>query len=125
MERSTLRNNRAGLGWLGVLLAGTVWFASVLALFFAMHHLSQPPTPLWAHPLHRQAGNYDFALAFWCTAFTLLQITSFLLFTFVFRAFWRLRSAVCFTLAVGLVIAGDAAGLLALLVWLGITLGAA
>ena len=63
-------------------------------------------------------------MVLWCTAFTLLQLASFLLFTFVLRASWRLRSAVCFALAAGLVITGDVAGLLALLVWLGFTLGA-
>ncbi len=90
-----------------------------------MHHISHASTPPRAHPAGTNASSSDLPVVLWCAAFTLLQLASFLLFAFVLRACWRLRSAVCFALAAGLVIAGDLAGLLALLVWLGVTLGAA
>ena len=113
------------LGWIGVLFACAVWIASVLALALAMHHISHAPAPPRTHPARTGARSSELAIALWCAPFTYQPLTSFLLFAFVFRASWRLRSAVCFALAAGLVMVGDGAGLLALLVWLGITLGAA
>jgi hypothetical protein len=59
----------------------------------------------------------------WAGAFTFFQLAGFLVFTFVFRAAWRLRAAVCFTLGAGLVMVGDCVGLVCLLVWLRLTLG--
>ena len=120
MELTAPNKNRALLGWVGILVSCAIWIASVLALAFVMHHLSSTST----HPVRTNPGSSDLAMVLCCAAFTLLQLTSFLLFAFTFRASWRLRSAVCFALAAGLVIAGDGAGLLALLVWLGVTLGA-
>ena len=122
MQRHTLS------GWIGILSASAVWIASVLALAYGMDHSAQVSLLQTVHPTtspHARASNFDLPMVLGCAAFTLLQLVSFLLFAFVLRAFWRLRSAMCFTLAAGLVIAGNAAGLLALLVWLGITLGAA
>ena len=125
MEFTAPNRNRALLGWIGILVSCALWIASVLALAFVMHHLSSTSThPVHTRPSSSSSGSSDLALVLCCAAFTLLQLTSFLLFAFVFRASWRLRSAVCFALAAGLVIAGDGAGLLALLVWLGVTLGA-
>ena len=121
MELKPHNQNRALLGWIGVLGACAVWIASGFALAIAMHQISHASNP----PARTRASSSELAMMFWCAAFTLLQLTSFLLFAFVLRASWRLRSAVCFTLAAGLVMVGDAAGLLALLVWLGVTLGAA
>ena len=118
MQRQTV------LGWIGVLLACSLWIASAGALAHALAHNAQTSSLLRAYPSRAQASNADLPMVLGCAAFTLLQLASFLLLAFVFRASWRLRTAMCFSLAAVLVMAGDAAGLLALLVWLGITLGA-
>ncbi len=117
---------QTALGWTGVLLACILWVASVLALAHAMNHLERASSLLRTYPGCGAPArdSSDLPAVLWCSAFSFLQLASFLLFTFVFRAFWRMRSAVCFSLAAGLVIVGDAAGLFALLVWLGLTLGA-
>ena len=99
-----------------------MWLASGFALALAMRHGIQSAHAAGAQ--HAKPGSAISFMAAGCLVFTLLQLASLFLFAFVFRAAWRLRSAVCFSLAAGLVILGDAAGLLALLVWLGITLGA-
>lgn len=115
-------------GWIALLAASSVWITSVLALAFAMGQGIETSPLQRTYPLrisHVSANTSDLPVALGCIAFTLLQLASFLLFAFIFRACCRLRSAVCFSLAAGLVIAGDAAGLIALLVWLGVTLGAA
>ena len=114
-------------GWIGLLVASAVWIASAGALAHGLGpglHTSSMPGPYPPHSAHATASSSDLPMVLWCTAFTFLQLTSFLLFAFVFRAAWRLRTAVCFTLAAGLIMVADAAGLLALLVWLGLTLGA-
>ncbi len=118
MQRQTV------LGWIGVLLACSLWVASAGALAHAMAHNAQTSFLLRASPSRAMASSADLPMALGCAAFTLLQLASFLLFAFVLRAAWRLRTAMCFLLAAGLVMAGDTAGLLALLVWLGLTLGA-
>ena len=115
---------RAVLGWIGVLLACSLWIASAGALARAMARNAQTSSLLRAYPSRAEASSADLSMVLWCIAFTLLQLTSFLLFAFVFRASWQLRSALCFLLAAGLVMVGDTAGLFALLVWLGVTLGA-
>lgn len=131
MKPTDANQKRTILSWIGVFGACAVWLVSALALVFAMGHgtWNSPFQPAQsAHATgsrHAQAGSADLLMAVGCMGFTLLQLASFLLFAFVFRAAWRLRSAVCFSLAAGLVVAGDVAGLVALLVWLGITLGAA
>ena len=124
MELTAPNQNRALLGWVGVLLACAIWIASGFALALAMHHMSRASNPPRTHSAGTNASSSDLPVVLWCAAFTLLQLASFLLFAFVLRACWSLRSAVCFALAAGLVIVGDLAGLLALLVWLGLTLGA-
>ena len=118
---------QAVLGWSGILVSCAAWIASATALAVAMRHLEHTSSLLRTYPAHSipaRETTSDLPAVLWCLAFTFLQLASFLLFAFVFRASWRMRSAVCFSLAAGLVLAGDAAGLLALLVWLGLTLGA-
>ena len=118
---------QAALGWIGILLACMIWVASVLALAYAMDHLERASSLLHTHPVRGipvKESSSDLLALLWSFVFTLLQLASFLLSAFVFRAFWRMRSAVCFSLAAGLVIAGHAAALLALLIWLGLTPGA-
>ncbi len=63
------------------------------------------------------------AAVLWSVGFAALQLISFLISTFVLRACYGVRSAVCFSMGAGSVMLADGAGLFGLLVWLGMTLG--
>ncbi len=117
-----------GWGVSGLLAGGLLWLLSAGSLALAMranlaasarqHELAFSGTEVLIRHLHGAA-------VFWTLGFTTLQILSFLLFAFVLRGGYRLRSAVCFAIGAGFVIFGDVLGLFGLLVWVGMTLNQA
>lgn len=118
-----LRNERGVAGLAG---GGVVWVLSAAALGLAMRaNLAADEQAL----LHDFGGagvvirHLHGSAVLWGLGFTMLQLLSFLLFAFVLRACYRLRSAVCFSVGAGLVMVGDLLGLLGLLVWVGVTVG--
>ena len=120
MERNS------GVGVAGLAFGGGLWALSAAALAVAMRR-NLDASRLFA--LHSDAGRaavshlHGSAVA-WAVAFTLLQLGSFLVWAFVLRATWQLRTAVCYTLGAFLLMAGDCFGLFCLLVWLRLSLGA-
>ena len=110
-------------GLLGLVGGAALWALSGWALTLAMR------ANLAASALGRARGDGSVldhlhgTAVLWSLGFTGLQLTSFLVFTFVLRACYRLRSAVCFAMGGGFVMLGDVAGLFALLVWLRMTEG--
>ena len=118
-----LRNGRGVAGLMG---GAVLWVLSAVALGWAMRaNLAADEQAL----LHDFGGagvlirHLHGSALIWGLGFTALQLLSFLLFAFVLRACYRLRSAVCFSVGAGLVMAGDVLGLLGLLVWIGVTTG--
>lgn len=95
------------------------------ALFFAMR-ANLAADHAFANGIVRTAAvkNLHRVAMGWGLGFTVLQLGSFLAFAFVLRSCYRLRSAVCFVLGAGAVMAGDALELLGVLIWLRVTLGA-
>ncbi len=118
-----LRNERGRSG----LLAGVIlWVMSAGALTRSMQANLAASVQEQVHdfgsagPLIRQLHG---AAVGWAVGFTLLQLMSMLLITFILRACYQLRTAICFVGGTGFVMFGDLLGLLGLLVWLGTTLG--
>ncbi len=116
-----LRNERGVAGMAG---GGMVWALSVVALSFAMRANLAADEQGRVHDFGG-AGllirHLHGSAVLWGLGFAALQLLSFFTFAFVLRACYRLRSAVCFTVGAGFVMLGDALGLAALLVWVGMT----
>ncbi len=123
MLNDWLRNERGVAGLAG---GAAVWGLSAFALSLSMRanlaaddqgRLQQfAGTDVVIRHLHGTA-------VLWGAGFTALQLLSFLMFAFVLRACYRLRSAVCFSAGAGLVMAGDVLGLFVLMCWVGLTMG--
>ena len=117
-----LRNGRGVAGLLAGLL---LWLLSAGALALSMHANLDASFLQHTHPFGRAAPLirhlHTIAVA-WSIAFTTLQLLSLLVTTFVVRACYRLRAAICFTLGAGSVMLADLLGLLGLLIWVGTTL---
>ena len=116
---------RCRQGVAGLAVGGVVWVLSLWALFFAMR-ANLAADHVFAHGVVRAVAvrNLHWAAVAWGLGFTVLQLGSFLVFAFVLRSCYRLRSAVCFVLGAGAVMAGDALELLGVLIWLRVTVGA-
>jgi hypothetical protein len=115
----------SGLGITGLACGAGLWALSAAALAFAMRQnldVSQL-TPLHSAAGRTAAAHLHGAAVAWALGFTLLQLASFLVCAMVFRAAWRLRTALCYTLSGFLLMAGDCFGLFCLLVWLRLSLG--
>jgi hypothetical protein len=109
------------------LLAGLLlWMLSAGALALSMRaNLAaslQQRTHVFAGATLQIRHLHSIAVA-WSLSFTTLQLLSMLVVTFVVRACYRLRAAICFTFGAGSVMLGDLLGLLGMLVWLGTTPG--
>ncbi len=114
-----------GWGVFGLLGGGLLWLLSAGSLALAMranltasaqqHNLAFAGTEVL---IRRLQG----AAVLWTFGFTTLQILSFLLFAFVLRGSYRLRSALCFAFGAAFVMIGDVLGLIGLLFWVARTL---
>ncbi len=123
---------RGLFGWLdhrwgvsGLIGGGLLWFLSAGSLALAMQANLAASAQQSRLPFGGAAmlGRHLHSVSvLWTLGFTTLQILSFLFFAFVLRGSYRLRSAVCFAVGAGFVIAGDVLGLFALLVWVGMSL---
>jgi hypothetical protein len=116
----------SGLGLAGLAFGAGLWALSAASLAVAMRQNLDASQLGSVHSLAGKAAMthlHQAALA-WAFGFTLLQLASFLVCAFVFRAAWRLRTALCYTLSGFLLMAGDCFGLFCLLVWLRLSLGA-
>lgn len=116
-----LRNERGVAGLAG---GGLVWVLSAVALGFAMRANLAADGQGRVHDFGG-AGllirHLHGSAVLWGLGFAALQLLSFFMFAFVLRACFRLRTAVCFSVGAGFVMLGDALGLAALLVWVGMT----
>jgi hypothetical protein len=115
-----------GLGVAGLGFGGGLWALSAASLAFAMRQNALASGLSSLHSLAATAAitRLHATAVAWAVGFTLLQLASFFVWTFVFRAAWRLRAALCYTLGAVLLMVGDCFGLFCLLVWLRITIGA-
>lgn len=114
-----------GWGVSGLAGGGVLWLLSAASLACAMRanltastarqNLAFAGTEMLIHHLHGAA-------VLWTLGFTTLQILSFLLFAFVLRGSYRLRSALCFAFGAAFVMVGDVLGLIGLLFWVASTL---
>ena len=112
-------------GQLGVTASLLLWAASAWVLVFAM----QANEVAWKQGLYgRAAGGGEIRslhvrAVIWSLLFVLLQLVAPLLLAFTLRSFYRLRSAVCFSIGVGCGFFLDAFGLLSMLIWLRFRVG--
>ena len=117
-----LRNGRGVSGLLAGLL---LWALSAGALTLSMQANLEasflPRTQVFGGATLLMSHLHTLAVA-WSVAFTTLQLLSILVTTFVIRASYRLRAAICFTLGAGSIMVADLLGLLGLLIWVGTTL---
>ena len=112
-------------GQLGIVASLVVWGLSVPALGFAMR-ATQAGSYAGLYHAARSSDDvrtFHVLAVVWGTIFVVLQLAAPLLLTFTLRAFYRLRSAVCFTISVGCSLVLDALGMLSLLIWLRWRLG--
>lgn len=109
----------------GLVGGGVVWLLSLGALVFGMR-ANVAADHVFLHGIERTVAvrNLHRAAIGWGLGFSVLQLGSFLAFAFVLRSCYRLRSAVCFALGAGAVMAGDALELVGVLIWLRATVGA-
>ncbi len=113
-------------GWAGILASLFVWLLSVPVLGMAMRSNEAAFVVLARREPGRAHGNIALLHAsavLWGLGFIGLQLLAPLLLAFTLRAAYRLRTAVCFTISAGCAMLLDGLGLLALLVWMGLTLG--
>ena len=115
-----------GFGVAGLLFGGGLWMLSAATLAIA---LRQNALASQLSSLHSLAANsaitrLNGAAVAWAFDFTMLQLASFLVWAGTLRSAWLLRAATCYTLGAVMLIAGNCFGLICLLVWLRITLGA-
>ncbi len=115
-----------GFGVAGLVFGGGLWTLSAGSLAIALRQndlaskvaiLHIPAATSAMTRLHGEAVA-------WAVGFTVLQLASFLVWAGMLRSAWLLRAAICYTLGAVMLIAGDCFGLLCLLVWLRISLGA-
>ena len=97
-----------------------VWMLSVPALGFAMRATQAGSYAGLYHAARSRADLRTFHVlaVVWGTVFVVLQLAAPLLLAFTLRAFYRLRSAVCFTIGVGCSLLLDALAIFGLLVWM-------
>ena len=112
-------------GQIGIVASLFLWLVSLPVLGLAM----QANQAAWRGNAYRVVGVNEIRwlhgiAVIWSLVFVLLQLMAPLLLAFTMRAFYRFRSAVCFSISAGCAFMLDALGLLALLVWLRFRLGA-
>ena len=115
---SWLRNGRGVAGLLG---GAAVWMLSEGLLTLAMRAnwaAAEQMQVIERMRVERMVLHLNGSAVGWSLGFIALQLISFVIYAFVLRSCYRLRTAVCYALGAGLVMAADATALFGLLVWM-------
>ncbi len=103
-----------------------IWLLSIASLGLAMEANQTADLQARWDGLHQRVTSIEHlhgVAVLWVLLFVVLQLSSPLLMAFTLRAVYRLRTAVCFTVAAGGAMVLDALGLFGMLMWLRFSLG--